>query len=1052
MDRPADRLKHLSPEKRALLLKRLGRKRAEAPPDARAERSAALPRQPRSAAETAFPLSFAQERLWFFHRLEPESVAYNEGLLLILDGALDAERLRRAFARTLRRHEVLRSRFVDGPDGPRQIVVPARPDRAVPLPRIDLRALTPDARRRCARRIAAARKRRRFDLERGDSLAALLLQLDDAQHQLALAVHHIVADGWSFGVLVGELAAAYRGGDAAPADDRALPVQYGDFAVWQRQRQAEGAFARHLAHWRAQLDDAPRALELPLDRPRPAQRAFRGDAVNARLGRDDLRALDELARRARATRAMVMSAVFGLLLARLSATRDVVVGLAIADRPHPDLQGLIGFFVNTLALRLRFTAGAGANADAAGVTGLDAIATARAATLDAIDHQEVPFDQVVDAVQPTRDRQMAPLVQALFTWQGAAAAALPDLPGLRVSAEGLGAVSAKFDLTFAVTEDADHLDLRLEYDVDLIDRTTARRWLDQLRAIHADLCAAPERPIRVLGAIRGGARHQQLRTWNDRPWPTAAAARRHNDPPTLHGRVLAQARRTPSQPALVRADGATLDYATVAGRVLHLARRLRQRGVGRETRVGVLLPRTPDLPIAMLGVLAAGGAYVPLDPTYPPDRLAFMVADADAALVLTTADLGFQLAGALGDAPALALDALLPADAGHGAAGRAALDDYDPNPRVDAASLAYVLYTSGSTGRPKGVAVSHGAVVNFVDAADALFEPDDLEGVVASTSASFDVSVFELFAPLVRGGTVLMIDDPLALADVAIAGRARLMATVPSAMDALLRLGLPPRLRTVVLAGEAVPQALVTDLHAARPTLRVIDAYGPSETTTYSTFALLPRGLDGPPPIGRPLAGEAAYVLDRDLQPPPRGVVGELFLGAAGTADGGPRTAGGVARGYLGRPGLTATRFLPDPHADAPGRRMYRTGDRARFLADGRLAFLGRTDHQLKVRGFRVELGEIESALRRHPAVREAAVNVAAAGDALVGFVVPALADAPPDPAALRRHLDRSLPAYMVPSGWVTRDALPRLPNGKIDRAALRAHGDAQAGADAAGG
>ncbi|HYH45005.1 MAG TPA: amino acid adenylation domain-containing protein, partial [Thermoanaerobaculia bacterium] len=666
------------------------------------------------------------------------------------------------------------------------------------------------------------------------------------------------------------------------------------------------------------------------------------------------------------------------LLGRLAGQEDVLVGAPVANRGQVETEGLIGVFINTLVLR-------------GDLTGDPAVAEllvrVRDTTLEAYAHQDLPFERLVEELQPERDLSRPPLVQVLLAYQTAHS----GLPDLIQESRPVPTGTSKLDFTLSLSED---LDGYLEYDSALFDAATVRRFLRRFETLLAGLLADPSLRFSELPLL-DGAERQQLLTWND-------GGRLYGEPACIHQLFEAQAARTPEAPALVHGD-ITLTYRELDRRAGQLARRLRALGVGPEQRVGICMERSPALVIGMLGILKAGGAYAPVDPAYPRERQAFLLEDAEAPVLLTEKALLERL-------PPFAGRILLSGDEGPDE------EEWSPVP-VGPENLAYVIYTSGSTGRPKGVAIEHASASALIRWAAEVFPREELAAVLASTSVCFDLSVFELFVPLSLGGTVVLAGNALDLPG--LAERVTLVNTVPSAMAELVRNGgLPASLRAVNLAGEPLPRELVDRIHEHAPGARVLNLYGPSEDTTYSTFAVIPPGEVRTPAIGRPVAGTRALVLDPWLRPAPAGVPGELFLGGAG-----------LARGYLHRPGITAERFMPDPWSAEPGARLYRTGDLVRYRADGELDFLGRIDNQVKVRGFRIELGEIEAALESHPAVESAAVL--ALEGRLVAFVVP------PTASGLRGHLQDRLPEFMIPSAWVPLEALPLTPNGKVDRRAL---------------
>ena len=925
----ARRLAALPPKQRRLLELRLARERREAPAGIT---PAAIPVQARDGRP--FPLSFAQQRLWFLDRLEPGSPWYNMAIPLRLTGRLNAAALAAALDEIERRHEVLRTTFAQAGDG--SAVQAVGPPAGLPLQRVDLDGLPPAVREAEVLRLLSAEARRPFDLARGPLLRAVLGAMEEAEHAFLLCMHHIVSDGWSLGVLVKEIAALYEAfSHGLPSPLAALPVQYADFAVWQRKLLSGPALADLLAYWKLQLAGMPPLLELPADRPRPAVQTFRGATLPFAVPAGTTARVQALSSREGATPFMTLLAVFLALLQRHTGQSDLAVGSPIANRGRAELEGLIGFFVNTLVLR----------GDLAGDPGFrELLARVKSLAAGAYVHQDLPFEKLVEELEPERELSHAPLFQVLFVLQNAPVPAL-DLAGLTLAPLPARTGTSKFDLSLYFWEGGTELAGHFEYNTDLFDPATVARLADHFVRLLEGVLADPAQRISELPLLGPAERHWLL-------CETGGAAPAFPVDPgftRLHHPFEAQAARTPDAVALVAGEE-RLTYRELDLRANRLAHRLAGLGVGPEVLVGIAMRRSADLVVAILAVLKAGGAYVPLDPEYPAERLAFILEDSRAPVLLVDAG-----GAAGGFCPAAEREAI------------AALPDTPPR-LSGPAGLAYVIYTSGSTGRPKGVAIEHRSALLFLHWAREAFTAAELEGVLFATSICFDLSIFELFAPLSWGGKVILAEDVLALAGLPAAAEVTLVNTVPSAISELVRLGvLPLSVHTVNLAGEPLSRALADRVYAEPGVERLFDLYGPSEDTTYSTFALAGRGSAGEPAIGRPLPGTRAHLLDRQLRLAPLGVPGELCL-----------AGDGLARGYLGRPTLTAERFIPDPFAEDPGGRLYRTGDLARWLPDGNLVYLGRIDHQVKIRGFRIELGEIEAALHAHPAVREAVVTAGA--------------------------------------------------------------------------
>ncbi len=983
-----------------------------------------LPPIERASRERPLPLSFAQQRLWFLDQLEPGGHAYNLAGALRLAGRLDGDALADALAEVVRRHEALRTSFAQAGDQPVQVV---GPPPTLLLPRVDLSALPEAARAAALRRLGRAWARRPFDLARGPLLRMVLVRLAAAAHQALFAMHHSVSDGWSMGVFAREVAALYaaRVSGRAPTPDAlrrelpALPVQYGDYAVWQRQWLAGERRERQLAHWRAHLAGAPEALELPTDRPRPPRPSHRGASSRRPLSCGAAASVAALGRRLHATPFMVLLAAYGALLSRAGGSRDLVVGTPIANRRRVELEPLIGLFVNTLALRLDLAAAPSFAA---------LVEQARRSALEGYAHQDLPFEMLVEALRPERHLSRSPIFQVSLVLQNTPAAPV-ELPGLLLSTAEVDSGRAAADLSLFIVPEGRSYALRLEHARDLFDATTARRLLDRFDLLLAGAGAAADEPLAELPMLAAAERHQLVCEWNDGAGAEAEAA-------SLHQLFAAAAARRPDAVAVL-CGGAALSFAALGRCAGRIARRLRRSGVGPEVRVAIACRRSLDMAAAVLGVLAAGGAYVPLDPELPPARRTAMLADSGAAVLLTQAPLGLGVIAAGFDADF---------------AGETILLDGEPlaEPRSsDSAAavagdhLAYVVYTSGSTGRPKGVLGTHGGAATYLRAVREAFALRADDRVLQIASLSFDASVRDLLGPLLAGAAVVLVDDarakdPAALLEEIERQRITcLLSVVPSLLRLLLdeaevgRSAAPSSLRLILASGERL---LAEDCARARrafgPGVLVVNQYGPTECTMTSGYhrAGPEAGRGGEIPIGRPLPHRSFHVV-QDGALAPLAAAGELLIGG-----------GGLSRGYLGQPERTAAAFRPDPFGGAAGGRLYVTGDRVRRRADGTLEFLGRLDDQVKLRGFRVELGEVETALRDHPAVGRAAVVARGegAGQQLVAYWV-AAGDEAPGERQLRAFVGSRLPDTMVPAAFVRLAALPLLANGKVDRRALAA-------------
>ncbi|MEW5925956.1 MAG: amino acid adenylation domain-containing protein [Gemmatimonadota bacterium] len=968
-----------------------------------------IERVPREAREEV-PLSFAQQRLWLVDRIEPGSPAYNMPFALRLRGALDAGALRASLDELVRRHETLRTTLEERGGVPVQVVHPPAPAAAASL---DLRGLADGEREREAERLAREEALAPFDLERGPLLRSTLLRLAEDDHVLLFTLHHVVGDGWSMDVLVREVSALYAAfGRGAEPDLPELPIQYADFAVWQRAWLSGPVLEAQVGWWRERLRGAPPLLELPVDRPRAPGRGARAGSHRFALPAEAARGLRALSRREGTTLFMTLLAGWQALLGRYAGQRDVVVGTPIAGRTRTELEGLIGFFVNMLPLR----------ADLGGDPAwTELLARVRDTALGAYSHQDLPFERLVDELGVERSLLHAPVFQVVFALSGAGAReARLSLGTVGLEPFGGGAEVTKFDLNLSILDGDDGLDATLAYRAGLYDAETVARMASHLEILLEAMAAAPGTRLSEVSLLRGAERAHLLHAWN-------GADTGYRGDLCIHELVHAQVLRTPQAPAL-RFGEQSLGYAELFRRSCRLAHLLRRRGVGPETLVAICMEPAPEAVVSVLGVLLAGGAWLPLDPALPPERRAYVLADAAPLLLLTQAALAGRLEGC--GVP------LLPVDAEAETTERESGEP--PATGVSPDNLAYVVYTSGSTGRPKGVLADHRGVGNtFLELARVYGSGPGVRSL-AYAPLHFDAAVADIFTALCSGAELVLAPSEDKLPGEELARLLREQAVthlkvMPSALAVTPAEDLPA-LKVVVTGGEVLPVEQVRRWGAGRT---FFNGYGTTEAGIRITSSAYTADA-GDPPIGRPVANTQLHVLDARLEPVPPGVAGELYIGGVG-----------MARGYLGRPDLTAAAFLPDPHRGVPGARLYRTGDVGRRRADGEIEFLGRTDHQVKVRGYRVELGEIEATLRRHAQVGESAVLLredVPGRQRLVAYVT-GREGAEPGAAELREHAREQLPEYMVPWAVVVLERMPVTANGKIDRRALPAPERAEADA-----
>ncbi|MET0396621.1 MAG: amino acid adenylation domain-containing protein, partial [Longimicrobiaceae bacterium] len=955
------------------------------------------------AREAPLPLSFAQQRLWVVDRLEPGSPAYNMPYALRLRGALDTGALRSSLDALVRRHETLRTTFAEHDGEPVQVIHPPAP---VALEELDLCDLPEPERVAEAERLALEEALIPFDLARGPLLRCTLLRLGETDHVLCFTLHHIVTDGWSRGVLVGEVstfyAAALRGETARLPE---LEVQYADFAVWQRRWLAGATLEAQLGFWREALRGAPPVLEVPVDRPRALGLSPRASTHGFALPAGLSEGLRALSRREGTTLFMTLLAGWQALLGRYAGQEDVVVGSPIAGRTRRETEGLIGFFVNMLPLR----------ADLGGdPTWTELLGRVRETALGAFEHQELPFERLVEELVTERSRTHAPLFQVVFALNRSGAGEALSLGSVELEPFGEGEGVARFDLNLAVTDEGEALTASLTFRERLFEAETVARMVAHLEVLLESMAAAhPGQRLSEVPLLRGAEREQLLLA-------SHGADTGYGGEACLHDMVHAQVLRTPDAPAL-RFEGRRLTYGELFRRACRLANLLRREGVGPEVRVAISMDPSPEAIVAVLGVMLAGGAYLPLDPELPAERRAYMIRDAAPVLLLTQAALADRLADC--GLPRLLVDA---------EADRLAREsDVAPATGVLSDNLAYVIYTSGSTGRPKGVLVEHRAVGNTIRELVRIYDSRPGDRNLLFAPLHFDASVGDIFIALSSGAELVVAArrEMLPGEDLLRTLREQRithMKTMQSALAATPVEALP-ELRTLIAGGDWLPGEQLRRWSAEGR--RFFNGYGATEASIRNTSTAY-TAEDGDPPIGRTFGNTQLYVLDTWLEPVPIGVAGELYIGGVG-----------VVRGYMGRAELTAERFLPDPHRGVAGARVYRTGDLGRRRADGEIEFLGRADHQVKVRGYRVELGEIEAVLRTHAQVRETVVLLredAPGQQRLVAYVVPE-AGMEPAVAELRAHVEEQVPEYMVPGAFVVMEELPLTAAGKVDRRLLPA-------------
>ncbi|MDV2992590.1 MAG: D-alanine--D-alanyl carrier protein ligase [Chroococcidiopsis sp. SAG 2025] len=987
---------------------------------------------PVSNAEFVFPASFAQQRLWFLHALAPGNPFYNISAAIRLHGHLNITALEQTFNEIVRRHEALRTRFEMSEGQLHQLVVESV---SVPLAIVDLRTLPTSDREAAARQQAIAQSQHPFDLSADLLLRLTIFQLDASEHILLLNLHHIIADGWSIGVLVRELGTlytAFSSNKSSPLAD--LPIQYADFAHWQQEWLQGEVLESQLSYWRSQLADLA-VLNLPTDRARSPIQSYKGATHNLQLSKNLTQSLEAFSQQAGVTLFMTLLAAFQMLLHRYTGQEDIAVGSPIANRNRPEIEPLIGFFVNSLVLRTDLSGNP---------TFWELLGRVREVTLGAYAHQDLPFEKLVEELHPERDLSRHPLFSVAIALQNTPITAL-ELPGLALSQFEFDSGTSRLDLEFHLWQTPAGLQGQIIYSTDLFDRSTIVRMLGHFQTLLEGIVADPNRRLADLPILTAVERQQLLVEWNltQQDYPSQC----------IHHLFEAQADKTPNAIAVVYKDE-QLTYQELNYRSNQLASYLQTLGVAPEVKVSICVERSFLMMVGILGILKAGGAYVPLDPAYPSERLKFMLEDAQITILLTQQSLAPLLKGGWGDLQPLYLDRdweIVAQQSGE-----------NINSGVTAANLAYIIYTSGSTGQPKGVLVEHGGLCNLAQAQIHTFDLKPEHRILQFASLSFDASIFEIVMAWAVGATLYLVPKAARLGSELISylkDRAITHATLPPAVLKTLSPTQLPALQTLISAGETCSPEIAARWASDR---HFFNAYGLTETTVWSTIAEVSGSKDTT--IGRAISNTQIYILDAHLQPQPIGIPGEIYIGGVG-----------LARGYLNRPELTAQRFicqgsreqgagesnnqLPITHYQLPiTNRLYKTGDLARYLIDGNLEYLGRIDRQVKIRGYRIELGEIESLLLQHSAVEEAVVLAQedrSSNYHLVAYIVPDVetnlsnskfklrwkrtkgATQNPKSNDLRCFLKQKLPDYSIPSAFVVLPSLPLTPNGKVDRNAL---------------